>query len=221
VLRLQVQSARERLRALARLQAEEYQAGWRVQWVEKEFQGVLDLAGMPVWLRIDRIDRHVDGRVRVIDYKTHRKESTPRSTHLKRFSPEESPSPLGPLLAHGKTAKSMCRWTDLQLPLYALTVQKSLGLATPPQAFYALLPEAVSAVQFVEFDNLRDCLDNALLWAEEAARRIRQGVFWPPAKEVPFDLLGGMAPEGLEQALGPSWTALLSGSSVAETKAPS
>jgi len=62
----------ERLGALSEKQAEERQNGWRVIDVEKELNGVLTLAGRPVKMKVDRIDRHDDGRVRVVDYKTGR-----------------------------------------------------------------------------------------------------------------------------------------------------
>ena len=52
---------------------------------------------------------------------------------------------------------------------------------------------------------------NALQWAEEAARRIVAGVFWPPAPEVKYDDLVTLAPEGLQQALSGEWEAFLAG----------
>ena len=50
------------------IKAAERAAGWRTVQVEWAFRvplGPLELRG-----KIDRIDRHPDGRVRVIDYKT-------------------------------------------------------------------------------------------------------------------------------------------------------
>jgi ATP-dependent helicase/nuclease subunit B len=211
VLKMQVISAHERLQALAPVQCRERRQGWHILAAEKELKGVLHLAGLPLVLRIDRIDQHDDGRVRVIDYKTHRNATLPARAHLKPFQQGESPPPLGPLVLQGKTRKTELRWVDLQLPLYALAVQKALNLPSPPQAFYVALPEAVSAVEFIEFAGMADLLDNARQWAEAAADRIVRGVFWPPVKETLFDEFQGMAPEGLDQALGSEWEELLSG----------
>ena len=84
--------------------------------------------------------------------------------------------------AHG--GEKSYGWADLQLPLYVAAVQKHLALDTPPEACYALMPEAVGDTEFVRFEKLNENLENALQWAEEAARRIVAGVFWPPAPEV-------------------------------------
>jgi hypothetical protein len=63
----------------------------------------------------------------------------------------------------------------------------------------------------VQFENLNEKIENALQWAEEAARRIVAGVFWPPAPEVKYDDLAALAPEGLQQALGGEWAKFLAG----------
>jgi ATP-dependent helicase/nuclease subunit B len=213
LIQLQLMSAEERLVALADKQAEQRQLGWQVMAVEKEFDAVLTLGGLPVKLRVDRIDRHADGQVRVIDYKTGKTGMAPRQAHLHIWSPEKCCAPLGPLCvvtsAHG-AGKSYV-WTDLQLPLYVAAVQKEQQLDVPPKAFYALLPEAVSATEFVEFEQLSEKVANALEWGEEAARRIAAGQFWPPAPEVKYDDLAALAPEGLQPALGEAWARFLAG----------
>ena len=61
------------------------------------------------------------------------------------------------------------------------------------------------------FENLGDIVPNAMRWAEEAARCIQDGVFWPPTQEVKYDDLAGLAPEGLKQALGEEWEKFLAG----------
>ena len=45
--------------------------------------------------------------------------------------------------------------------------------------------------EFLEFEGLDELLPSALAWADEAVRRIRAGVFWPPAPEVAYDTLPG------------------------------
>ena len=213
-IRLQLMSAEERLVALAEQQAKQRQAGWHVVEVEKQLNGVLTLAGLPVNMKVDRIDRHDDGRVRVIDYKTGKTSEDPRKAHLRVWSKDKCPAALGPLCvvkSKGKGKDKSYGWADLQLPLYVVAVQKHLALDTPPEAYYALMPEAVGDTEFVPFENLNERIENALQWAEEAARRIVAGVFWPPAPEVKYDDLVTLAPEGLQQALSGEWEAFLAG----------
>ena len=213
LIRLQIMSAEERLVALADQQAEQRLEGWHVIEVETELNDVLTLGGLPVKMRVDRIDRHDDGRVRVIDYKTGKTSEDPRKAHLRVWSEEKCSAPLAPLLTvkPARGTEKFYAWTDLQLPLYAAAVQKKLNLAVLPEAGYALLPEAVSDTEFVLFKDLEASLDSALQWAEEAARRIVAGVFWPPAPEVKYDDLSALAPEGLEPALGDEWAKFLAG----------
>ena len=213
LIQLQLLSAEERLSALAERQAEQRQLGWQVVAVEREFNGVLLLSGIPLRLRIDRIDRHVDGRLRVIDYKTGKTAEDPLKAHLRTWSAEKCPPALGELcpVAASKGRERMCGWADLQLPLYAATVKKEYAADGWPEAWYALLPASVSDTKFVPFEKLDEKVDNALHWAEEAARRIVAGVFWPPAPEVKYDSLAAIAPEGLPQALGGEWQEFLAG----------
>jgi ATP-dependent helicase/nuclease subunit B len=213
LIRLQLMSAEERLVALADQQARQRREGWRVIEVETELNDMLRLGGLPVRMRVDRIDRHDDGRVRVIDYKTGKTSEDPRKAHLRVWSAEKCSAPLAPLLVvkAPRGGGKFHAWTDLQLPLYAAAVQKKFNLAGLPEAGYALLPDAVADTQFVPFAELGDNLDNAMQWAEEAARRIVAGVFWPPAPEVKYDDLAALAPEGLEQALGHEWANFLAG----------
>jgi hypothetical protein len=74
-----------------------------------------------------------------------------------------------------------------------------------------LLPEAVSDTGFEAFEELPDLLGSAMAWADEAAKRIVDGVFWPPVAEPIYDDFAGIAPDGLEQALGDKWKTLLAG----------
>ncbi|MEM1208303.1 MAG: PD-(D/E)XK nuclease family protein [Planctomycetota bacterium] len=92
-----------RLAVLAERQAELAADGWRVagQEVGVSWGVTVEHEGRPVTVtiggRIDRVDVHEDGGVRLIDYKTGDTARSPRETHLGG--------------EHG--------WLDLQLPLYA------------------------------------------------------------------------------------------------------
>ena len=212
-IRLQLMSAEERLVALAEQQAEQRQAGWHVLEVEKQLNGLIKLAGLPVNMKVDRIDQHDDGRVRVVDYKTGKTSEDPRKAHLRVWSEDSCPASLGPLcvVRSVRGGEKSYGWADLQLPLYAAAVQRHLALDTPPEVYYALMPEAVGDTEFVPFEKLNEKIVNALQWAEEAARRIVAGVFWPPAPEVKYDDFAALAPEGLQQALGGEWAKFLAG----------
>jgi len=212
-IRLQLMSAEERLVALAEQQAEQRQAGWHVLEVERQLNGLIKLAGLPVNMKVDRIDQHDDGRVRVVDYKTGKTSEDPRKAHLRVWSEESCPASLGPLcvVRSVRGGEKSYGWADLQLPLYAAAVQRHLALDTPPEVYYALMPEAVGDTEFVPFEKLNEKIVNALQWAEEAARRIVAGVFWPPAPEVKYDDFAALAPEGLQQALGGEWAKFLAG----------
>jgi hypothetical protein len=80
-----------------------------------------------------------------------------------------------------------------------------------PSACFAWLAPALGETAFRDFKGMSEILPSALAWAGEAVRRIRAGVFWPPAREVSYDRFAALAPEGLEKALGPDWAAVLSG----------
>jgi ATP-dependent helicase/nuclease subunit B len=108
----QVHSLEERLRFFSAEQAELFAGGWEIAYVEKGGAAEVPFAvpGAPPDVslkgRIDRVDRHRDGRLRVIDYKT--------SSMVRQ-----------PTIAHFSEQKD--EWRDLQLPLYVKLLPK-LGL---------------------------------------------------------------------------------------------
>ena len=81
------------------VQARERAAGWVVQDVERKF--TLELAGVTVVGKIDRIDRHeASGAWRVVDYKTSDTPKTPAAAHL--GAPWETAPDFARLDADGK-----------------------------------------------------------------------------------------------------------------------
>lgn len=211
-LQLQVMSAEERLMAFAEQQVQARADGWHVHEVELEVKDAIRLSGVPVDLRIDRVDRHENGSFRVIDYKTGDKAKTPKEAHLVKWTSAQRPPALGELCeVKGKRGASLCGWIDLQLPLYAAAIREKYGLNDYPECWYAVLPKSVADSKFLRFDALAEegIMANALTWAETATARIRDGVFWPPAPKVSHDLFEEIAPDGLAAALGPGWEAFL------------
>jgi ATP-dependent helicase/nuclease subunit B len=217
LIQLQLLSAAERLEALAKRQAEQRVLGWRIRHVEKELNGVLSLAGLPLNMKVDRIDQNEkDSSWRVVDYKTGKTSKAPSKSHLALWNKEKYPNPLSsPLVVSAKKAGKDKEyiWKDPQLPLYAEAVRIAEGLNTLPKTCYALLPAATGDTCFKEFEELDTKIQSAMQWAEAAAQAIRRGVFWPPAPQSSFDPYASMAPEGLEKALGPEWQKILMGGS--------
>lgn len=161
-VRIQLRSLQQRLRAAARIHAAAVREGWRIAQAEESFIGEID--GMPVHARIDRIDRHTDGRIRILDYKTANTARSPRETHYR------------PVLQ---------RWDDLQLPLYRHLYEQRNPGAPPPTVAYFHLPQASADAKIEEFDLPAELVDSALAAARGVIAGIRARRFWPPAAMSP------------------------------------
>ena len=209
-LMVQVESARERLRAFADRQAADRAGGWCI--VETELRVSADdvlwqIDGHPVKMMIDRIDRHEDGtRWRVWDYKTSGKAKAPEDQHLVTWREQENRPLLGELIPAGGRKKER-RWADVQLPLYAAFVQQHYNTGELPQVGYISLPRAVTDVAFCPWDKFDQAtLDHAMTWAVGAVEKIRAGEFGQaaifPANERDWDDFAELAPDGLAAAFG-------------------
>lgn len=120
LLRLQVESVRQRLRAAAVVQAAARQEGWRILASEVSLEGGLVIAADPeappfpiLRGKIDRIDINDAGEIRVIDYKTGDTPHSPQEMHVKGGA-----------------------WIDLQLPLY-----RHMARAVVEKRTYATMSE--------------------------------------------------------------------------------
>ena len=198
----QTESARQRLRAFARVQAEHRRAGWKVVEVERKFgqDGDFVFGGLPVRGTFDRLDRHEDGRWLVLDYKTSDKGIAPVAAHLQTPGgfPELPPWSLVP------DGKKFLRWKSLQLPLYRLRLETELG--APVQAGYVNLPKAVTETGITIWEDLTpDLLNQARECAEGVAAQIRAGVFVPPDETLPadFDDFGRLVQDGVAASVTP------------------
>ena len=106
-IELQTRMLLRRFQRFASIQAGIAAEGWRCHLVERRLVATLDVPdGRPVEIvgRVDRIDRHEDGRWRVLDYKT-----SSKAAELRRK----------------RTAKGA--WKDLQLPLYDYLVRRTVA----------------------------------------------------------------------------------------------
>ncbi len=198
-LQMQLEAARQRLTWAAASQAEERRAGWRIVAVEHipgGDAGVM-VAGTPVRGRIDRIDRHVDGRIRVLDYKTGEAAPPPAQVHLGLARDDDPP------WAAAATSGRPRRWLDLQLPLYAILLEEEYG--DNLEVGYFHLPRAVRDTGIVTWEDMRgDLLASGRTCAEGVVESIRRGVFWPP-RQVKYDDTMGIFFGVPEQVVDAAW----------------
>ena len=210
---VQLESARERLRAFAIIQAADRAKGWCI--VETEYQigkqgDDWHIANHPVTMAIDRIDRHEDGNQwRVWDYKTSGKAKHPKKVHLRSWREDQNRPQLGEL---GDPSGKPYGWAEVQLPMYAAFTQQRFNTGELPQVGYINLPRAISDVTFVPwlpFDE--SYVEHAMSWAEAAVLKIREGDFTQIAQytgeQRDWDEFAELAPDGLEHAFAQRATA--------------
>ena len=130
--------------------------------------------------RIDRIDRHPEHGLRVIDYKTGERARRPEQVHFR--------------LVDGRRI-----WTDLQLPLYRYLLDASQqGGAGPVEVGFVSLTQDLARESLSLVAWAADVDDEALDVARDVVRQVRAGRFWPPADAPPFD-------DGLRSLTGERW----------------
>lgn len=166
-IEIQLEQVRARLQAFAEWQAGWARDGWRIQFTEAKpgEEGVpiklpdgqqLHVAG-----RIDRIDRHADGRWVIFDYKT-------------------GEAGDGPDKVHRKSGE----WIDLQLPLYR-RLAEALGVRGDVQLGYLRLPRDTNNVG----DDLAKWTAEELAAADQAiedvAINILNGRYWKELQDEP------------------------------------
>lgn len=175
---VQLESARQRLARAAEVQAAQRAAGWVIEQVERKFE--LALGAVTVSGKIDRIERHVEtGALRVIDYKTSDKGTSPLAAHVRGARRDETAPEWARFTAGGKDLV----WTDLQLPLYLEALAGTAGVVAG--AGYFNLPKAVGETELLLWEDFDDTWRAAARrCAEGVAAAVTAGVFWPPA-EVP------------------------------------
>ncbi len=166
--RLQIANLGRRLARFARLQAARRRDGWQIVRVEPKVEGQVSVDGIPFTLagRIDRVDRHDDGRLAVWDYKTSDLGTTAEKAH-----------------------RHAGNWIDFQLPVYRRLVGEVLPEARdqPDQIGlgYILLPRDLNEIRFDPASWSPEELQSADEAVVSTLRKIRAGEFWPPAAEPP------------------------------------
>lgn len=172
---VQLETARQRLRATAEVEARERAAGWRTVRVEWTF--AFPLGGLTISGKIDRIDRHADGRVRVIDYKTSDTAVAPETAH---WRPPRAEDAARPEWIHCSDAEGKPRvWTDLQLPMYLRAVAAEWGDTVA--CGYFNLPKAAGGTALIMWEGYSRATQAAAeRCAEGVAAAVVAGEFWPP-----------------------------------------
>ena len=181
-VRLQLQSARERLMRFAAIQAQWAQEGWRVEGTEipyfaKPF-GELDVA---IKGFVDRIDyrRLPDGgrEFRIVDYKTWDDFEGAKRKHVRTGAARQVDFAGRLKLPTQLERKKPVRMLTVQLPLYGACLK-----AEYPERFDGPITGydyLVLAEDKVDVLSVADYVDLSLRTARVAIARIRAGIFWP------------------------------------------
>lgn len=190
-IRIQKEALRQRLRWASKVQAEERAKGWKIREVEVSAQ--LTIGEYLITAKIDRIDEHEKtGELRVFDYKTGKVDDVQKKHIKKQSTNKERPPHLADddcaayFVREGKNKIESWQWIDLQLPLYAKAIlERDQKIATP--AYFAI-GDTEKHVRISEWENFsQDEIDLAVSCADWIGKRIRQGIFWPPAEKPNFD----------------------------------
>ena len=187
-LTMQLDVARDRLSAAARVQAEEAAQGWEILMSE---QAVETIAGsIRVNGRIDRVDRHRhSGMFRILDYKTSDVAKPPEDLHVAAVREDTRE------YARIELAGRERRWTDLQLPLYVRMLRPLLDEGATIESGYFNLPRETDSSGVVTWQGLTGLV---LGRADECAAGIIADIeahrFWPPAKKVQYEEFESLFP---------------------------
>ena len=195
---VQLESARQRLGKVAAIQAQARAEGWVSERIEWPF--TLNLGGLEVRGKIDRVDRHEGtGALRVLDYKTSDAATPPQKSHLRAPRSEDDAKP--PWLRAMSGGREQI-WADLQLPLYLRALAAEFP-GTPLSGGYINLPKAAGDTALALWPELDEALrESADTCADGVAAAIRAGEFWPPADLASArDPFGALFHHGVEDSV--------------------
>ena len=213
-LAMQREVALQRLGRVAEIQAVERASGWRIEEVELDFGRKpawgASLAGLPIHGSIDRVEKHEDGRVRILDYKTSKVASSPEDAHLKKLPRGKSGEDYPDWRVTSDAKSKPALWTNLQLPLYVLWARTRFPDAAISCGYFNI-PASLGDIGIATWDleHFSDILDSAQSCASAVGEAVRSNVFWPPEEKPKYDDFAALAPVGtLEEATdSEAWTA--------------
>jgi ATP-dependent helicase/nuclease subunit B len=185
---VQLESARQRLRQAARVQARLAREGWEIVRAETKIQG--EAEGVEIRGKIDRVDRHREtGMIRLLDYKTTDRGGTPEAAHFGSLSGDGD----WPEYTRVDVAGRQRRWIDLQLALYAILLTSDPELRGPFELGYFNLPKTLEDTNvFLWVDPPAGLLESARACAEGVIGDIKRRRFWPPAQRTRYDDFEGL-----------------------------
>ena len=189
LITLQLESILQRLKKAAEIEARNRQEGWQCIDAELQIGGKEDT--MPFLIaearlrgRIDRVERHADGTLRIVDFKSSDKPRPPQEAHFKVITSRTKLTDADEWKCFDLPDGKRALWLDLQLPLYAAAL-KQRGQNVTGVAYFAL-PKSIQDTAILEWEGFdAELIDSALQCAAEAVQRIRSGLFWPPAERSP------------------------------------
>lgn len=188
LVRLQIEGARQRLRAVADSEVASRQDGWRIMEaeyaIESEAHPVL-IGGAKLKGTIDRVERRERGGVnelRVLDFKTSDNPVDPLAAHVTKVSSRRKASETDQWKQVLARDDKSYQWQSLQLPLYAAALH-ARGLGVPAVGYFCI-PKSVQKTgvnMWKDFDQW--WMERALEVAEQVVTRIQNQIFWPPTNE--------------------------------------
>jgi ATP-dependent helicase/nuclease subunit B len=193
---IQRESARQRLGWWAEIEAEQRRQGWQIIAAETRLSPKDDpwqLAGMTISGRIDRVERHAQFGVRLIDFKTRsafdpvkKTRKTVENYHLAPLKRGEEPESFAEWSLVTSSEGTASRWIDLQLPLYRLAMERRFPGAKITTA-HVTLSKTKPEIGLDEWSTLEGALlESARVCAEGVIAAIRERQFWPPAEKLPY-----------------------------------
>ncbi len=187
---VQLESARQRLRRAAAVQVQLVREGWEIVHAELDIRG--EIGGVEVRGKIDRVDRHREsGRVRLLDYKTSEKGGAPGAAHFGPVPADRECRDYALIEVAGRQR----RWTDLQVPLYAILLPSCTEHRGPFELGYFNLPRALDDTKVLPWDDApANLLASARACAEGIIGDIGERRFWPPAHTVTYEEFATLFP---------------------------
>lgn len=191
---IQRESARQRLGWWAEIEAEQRRQGWQIIAAETRLSpkdNPWQLVGMTISGRIDRIERHAQFGVRLIDFKTRsafdpvkKTRKTVENYHLTPLKRSEEPDSFAEWSLVTSSEGTASRWIDLQLPLYRLAMEQRFPGEKITTA-HVTLSKTKPEIGLDEWSTLDgSLLQSASACAEGVITAVRERQFWPPAKKL-------------------------------------
>ena len=191
LITLQLESILQRLRKAAEIEAKNRQEGWLCINAELQIGGKDDaapflIADARLKGRIDRVERHVDGTLRIVDFKSSDKPRPPQEAHFKVITSRTKLTEADEWKCFDLPEGKRGLWLDLQLPLYAAALRQRCQSIS--SVAYFTLPKSIQDTAILPWEGFdEELIEASLQCAAEAVQRIRSGQFWPPAERSPND----------------------------------